>query len=240
MRQNRWNKTHDNIEFIWKGKHKVGPRNIIKAKEGGPDSDKQDQKGKDTSERKSGRGRRMLEEEDKEKKDMVEEEVEEEEEEEEEETTSGGAREVAISRSDDRGRILAETDSCIPASVMLLEPFQTKGFGVEISIMVIPGVSVGGGVELGIESSLEMKGEACVAQRTVQLALIPVANLMLRIELFVEIAKIVRAGLSVEAILVGVALEPTLAITLKSGVAVRCVESNCRLPSAHDCTRLTK
>ena len=82
-----------------------------------------------------------------------------------------------------------------------------SGFGVPSSL-------------LGIQFDLDLRAEACIKAKMISVMLIPSKTLVLQLEIFAEVAKIIRGGIRVEADLFKLAIEPTLALVLKGGVAV--------------------
>ena len=117
--ENRWEKSKDNIEFVWKGQHLVGPgQELLGAnKEGGLDSGKTKTTAKGRM-RAGGKGRQL---------EAIS------------RAFAGGGRMLQ-----DAGEEAAVSDVCIPASTMLIHPYITQGPNFAISVMVIPGVWVGG------------------------------------------------------------------------------------------------
>ena len=84
-------------------------------------------------------------------------------------------------------------------------------------VLRISGLFVGGAIEASLIFRAELKGDACVESRTVTLTLVPTVRLNLAIEVFAEVAKIIRGGISMTSDLLKVGIEPQLQVILKGG-----------------------
>ena len=131
---------------------------------------------------------------------------------------------VPYGGDDDRGRRLKHMSSdgqdvCLSGTVGLYdETFPL--FEKEFAIMIFPGLEVGGAIILELNLNFAIRGELCLGARALTITLIPLASLILSVQLFAIIAKVLKGGIEVSASLLAVALEPSIAFILKNGFQV--------------------
>lgn len=114
-------------------------------------------------------------------------------------------------------------NGCKVFLVPLMEPITWKPFmtpagidGIEFKILIFPGLFLGGGITMHMILSLDLRAELCIAEMTIKATPIPNFTLRLLASIYLDIF-ILRGGIEVQADLLRVSLEPTLAIMLKSG-----------------------
>ena len=131
---------------------------------------------------------------------------------------------VPYGGDDNRGRRLEHMstggeDVCLDGTVGLYDQ-SFPLFEKEFAIPVFPGLEVGGGISLELNLNFAIRGELCLGARALTITLVPLVSLILSVELFAIIAKVLKGGVEVTASLLSVSLEPSIAFILKNGFQV--------------------